>query len=718
MPEDGAIISVALPFNVASIFHYSHSHAIEPGTYVRVPLGNKTVTAITWEDVPCDLELSKLKPITACFDLPIMQPSLRRTLEKTALYNCASLGNCLKLALPCPTIDQKKKTIVQYVTSPTIGKNVTLTPKRQKILTICSDDTLPRTRADLIEAGCSIAVINSLVAAGALMKQDVSYDYSRNHKLRPKPPIFTEKQQVALQRIAQEMTTASPRIVLDGATGSGKTEIYFQQVEAVLQAGRQALILLPEIALSLQIIKRAAARFGIEPTLWHSSMTPAARQQALLHIIHGGASLIIGARSALFLPYKDLALIVVDEAHDASYKQDDGVMYHGRDMAVLRATQEQIPIILATATPSCETVENINNGRYSCITLERRRTQAELPLIHLVAMQQETLPKHHFVSRTVIDAVKTTLDMGKQSLLFLNRRGYAPLMLCRTCGYHHQCPHCSSWLVYHESRNMMQCHHCGFHDGVPTACPECQATKDHLILCGPGVERVYAEVKQHFSDARIEVLSGDTKGLAKLMTAMQRGDIDIAIGTQLLAKGHHFPHLETVGIIDADAGLAGSDMRAAEKSYQLLHQLAGRAGREKTRGNVYMQTYQSEHPMMQALQHWDRDTFITTELENRKQALMPPYGRLAALIIEGKDERLAANIASHLHQHKPQYHDVLVLGPAPAPMYKLRNKYRHRFLVRAPKAVDVQRIMLNWKALVRVPNSITVKIDIDPINFM
>ncbi len=718
MPEKGAIISVALPLNLASVFHYSHSCKLDAGTYVRVPLGSKTITGVVWDDVPCELAPAKLKPVKEVLDVPPLRQPLRATLEKMADYNCASLGNCLKLALPCANIAQKKQSVTHYVSVQSVPENVKITEKRQKILDLCSDDTMPQTLATLKDAGCSAAIVNSLVAAGALKKVDTSHDYARAPMLRPSPPEFTKKQLEALNAIEQEMAKPSPRIVLDGATGSGKTEIYFQQVEAALKAGKQALILLPEIALSLQIVKRAAKRFGIQPTLWHSSMTPAARQQALLHVMHGGAQLVIGARSALFLPYKDLALIVVDEAHDASYKQDDGVMYHGRDMAVLRAAQEQIPVMLATATPSCETVENINTGRYACVKLERRRAQAELPQIHLVAMQDETLEKQYFVSQTIINALQTTLEQGKQSLLFLNRRGYAPLMLCRTCGYHHQCPHCSSWLVYHESQNLMQCHHCGYHASTPTACPECKADKEHLILCGPGVERVHAEVAKYFPDARVEVLSGDTKGLAKLMNAMQRGEIDIAIGTQLLAKGHHFPKLETVGIIDADAGLAGSDVRAAEKSYQLLHQLAGRAGREATRGNVYLQTYQSDHPMMQALQAWDRDAFINAELALRKEALMPPYGRLAALIIEGVNEQQTCDAAAALHRNKPQYQEVLVLGPAPAPMYKLRNKYRHRFLVRAPKAVHVQRIMSAWKASVRVPNSIAVKIDIDPINFM
>jgi primosomal protein N' (replication factor Y) (superfamily II helicase) len=709
------IISVALPLNLASVFHYTHNTKIVAGAYVRVPLGRKIITGIVWDDVACNVDAHKLKPISEILDVPPLTNALMQTLQDVAEYNCATLGNCLKLALPVADIAHKKQSVTYYTTAPHLSASLKRTSKREAILSYCQQ---PRSLEDVRRAGYSAAVLHSLVAHSAVIKSDLAYDYAHKGPLYSKPPELSASQQEAMQRMQHYLSKPYPRIVLDGATGAGKTEIYFNCAEMMLTQGKQVLILLPEIALSLQILKRAAKRFGIEPTLWHSSLSPAARQQALLHIMYGGAQLIIGARSALFLPFKELGMIIVDEAHDASYKQDDGVLYHGRDMAVVRAAKEHIAVILATATPSCETIENIRQQRYDAVVLERRQGQAALPQIHLVEMQQHVLEKRHFVSPVIMDALHATLQASKQSLLFLNRRGYAPLMLCRACGYHHQCPHCSSWLVYHEARHMMQCHHCGHHAPPPAECPACQADKDQLILCGPGVERVREEVKQAFPDARVEVLSGDSKGLASLMQDMQRGEIDIAIGTQLLAKGHHFPTLEMVGIIDADAGLIGNDIRAAEKSYQLLHQLAGRAGRENTQGQVYLQTYKAEHPMMQALKAWDRDAFIEEELAMRKQASMPPYGRLAALIIEGTHEQLTSTIAVQFMHHAPQYHDVLVLGPAPAPMYKLRNYYRHRFLVRAARTIHLQKIMHLWRNAVKYPASVGVKIDIDPINFM
>ena len=509
--------------------------------------------------------------------------------------------------------------------------------------------------------------------------------------------------------------------MLDGVTGSGKTETYFAAIAAALEAGRQVLVLLPEIALGAQWLDRFRRRFGTEPAQWHSDLSPAARRDTWRAVASGRARLVVGARSALFLPFPELGLIVVDEEHDPSYKQEDGVAYQARDMAVLRASVAQIPIVLVSATPSLETVVNIGRGRYAAVHLPRRHAEAALPRIELVDMRRERLQAGRFLAAPLVEAATQTLAAGEQVLFFLNRRGYAPLTLCRACGHRMQCPSCTAWLVEHRFTGRLQCHHCGHAETVPALCPECLASGT-LVPCGPGVERIREEVAARFPAARIAMMVSDLlpgpRAASELVEAIAAHRYDVLIGTQIVAKGHHFPALTLVGVVDADLGMTGGDLRAGERTYQLLHQVAGRAGRADRPGRVLIQTYMPEQPVMRALAAGDRDGFLRAEADARRAAGLPPFGRLAALIVSAADAEAADEAARALARAAPQMPGVAVLGPAPAPLAILRGRHRRRFLVKAERGVAVQAVLRDWLGRVRLSGSARLQVDIDPYSFL
>lgn len=504
--------------------------------------------------------------------------------------------------------------------------------------------------------------------------------------------------------------------VLEGVTGAGKTEVYFEAIEKALSGNGQVLVLLPEIALTHQWVERCEKRFGTKPMLWHSSVTPAQRRKAWQGIARGEIRLVVGARSALFLPYPALSLIVVDEEHETSYKQDDGVLYHARDMAIARAKREDFAVQLVSATPSLETRENVKAGRYTHVKLTERHAKAQLPTTELIDMREAKLPASDFLSGELRSALADTLASAQQGLLFLNRRGYAPLMLCRTCGFRFQCGDCSSWMVLHKYKNQLQCHHCGHHQAMPKVCPECSG--EELAACGPGVERIGQEASALFPQAKVAVLSSDDASYTETLSAMQDGTIDIIIGTQLLAKGHHFPKLTLVGVVDADMGLSGGDIRASEHTYQLLHQLGGRAGREQHAGRVLLQTFQPEHPVLQALRDGKEADFLKLEGEHRQMAGLPPFGRLACLLIDGPNESDVRQAAYGAMQNFPNIENVRLLGPAPAPLSKLRNQYRYRIILKAPKEVALQNHLRGWLSALNLPRNVRLKVDIDPYSFM
>lgn len=530
-----------------------------------------------------------------------------------------------------------------------------------------------------------------------------------------KKPKLSESQSEAAS-VLRKSVGGFAVTLLEGVTGAGKTEVYFEAIEKALQNDGQILVLLPEIALTHQWVERCEKRFGEKPVLWHSNVTPAQRRKAWQGIARGETKLVVGARSALFLPYKNLQLIVVDEEHETSYKQDDGVLYHARDMAIARGRQEKFATILVSATPALETRENVQQGRFGHVQLKERHASAQLPTTSLVDMRQAKLPASEFLSGELRQVMIDTLAEGQQVMLFLNRRGYAPLMLCRTCGHRFQCPNCSSWMVKHKKHGHLQCHHCGTRELMPKACPECEGSE--LAACGPGVERIGEEAAGLFPQAKVAVLSSDDASYQETLSAMQEGEIDVIIGTQLLAKGHHFPKLTLVGVVDADMGLTGGDIRASEHTYQLLHQIGGRAGRAEHAGRVLLQTFQPEHPVLQALKEGKEADFLAAEGAQRKLAGLPPYGRLACLLVDGPNERDVAQCAQSLVRHFPMVEGLRLLGPAPAPLSKLRNQYRYRIILKAPKELALQNHLRGWLSHLSLPKNVRLKVDIDPYSFV
>jgi primosomal protein N' (replication factor Y) len=537
-----------------------------------------------------------------------------------------------------------------------------------------------------------------------------------------RPPEFTEAQRAAAEALRATVDKGGYSVTLiDGVTGSGKTEVYFEAVAETIRRGRQVLILMPEIALTAQFLDRFAERFGVRPAEWHSELAPRLRARTWTAVAEGSVSVVAGARSALFLPYADLGLIVVDEEHDPAYKQEDGVRYHARDMAVVRAHEAKIPIVLASATPAVETVVNAKRGRYAHLHLPERFGGAHLPAVEAIDLRREGPPRGRFIAPRLAEAVKIAIERGEQALLFLNRRGFAPLTLCNACGHRLACPNCDAWLVDHRFRRRLVCHHCGYSIPLPEQCPKCQATGS-FVAVGPGVERLEQEAAELFPGARMLVLSSDmvdsVERLRQELDDVAQGKFDLVIGTQLVAKGHHFPKLNLVGIVDADLGLANGDPRAAERTFQLLHQVVGRAGREEGRGVGLLQTHQPEHPVMRALIAQDREAFYAAEIAVREKTQYPPFGRLASLLVSGADKHATEAQARRIAAAAPHVEEVRVLGPAEAPLAVVRGRYRFRILVKAPRGFDLSAYLRQW--LSRVPKAkgtLKLEVDVDPQSF-
>jgi primosomal protein N' (replication factor Y) (superfamily II helicase) len=598
-----------------------------------------------------------------------------------------------------------------------------MTAARNRVLALLADG-LARGKRDVAQEACvTIGVVDGLIDEGTLTTLVLPPD----PVARPPDPDFAAADLSPSQRDAADRLRALAQggygvTLLDGVTGSGKTQVYLEAVGEVIRRGRQALILVPEIALTTQFLDRFAERFGVRPAEWHSQLSPRLRARTWRAVADGEVSVIVGARSALFLPYADLGLIVVDEEHDPAYKQEEGARYHARDMAVVRARGAGIPIVLVSATPSVETEVNARRGRYARVHLPERFGRQELPAITAIDLRAEGPPRGRFIAPRLVQAVAAALERGEQALLFLNRRGYAPLTLCRKCGFRLACPNCDAWLVDHRFRRRLVCHHCGFAMPLPAQCPNCQAT-DSFVAVGPGVERLEQEAAELFPESRILVLSSDlvesVERLRQELDDVAQGRFDIIIGTQLVAKGHHFPKLNLVGIIDADLGLANGDPRAAERTFQLLHQVVGRAGREEGRGTGYLQTHQPEHPVMRALLAGDRDAFYTSEIALREKTQYPPFGRLAGLLVSAGERPAAESYARRLAGAAPRVNEVRVLGPAEAPLAVVRGRHRFRLLVKSPRAFDLSGYLREW--LARAPQrkgNIKLDVDVDPQSFL
>jgi primosomal protein N' (replication factor Y) len=702
-----------------------------PGSFVRVTLGPRRVVGVVWDaESAATVPVERLKPVIEILPTPALRPELRRFVERVAAYTLAAPGAVLRMAmsveealLPPPPhrLCAATSAGLAALGSPAVARP--MTAARRRVLAALRDEGAGPVAEVARRGGCGVGVVRGLVAVGFVEERLVPGEPPAAPAATwdAAGPALSPDQAAAADRLAARIGGGFAVTVLDGVTGSGKTETYFAAIAAALQAGGQVLVLLPEIALGAQWLDRFRRRFGTVPAEWHSDVLQTARRDIWRAVAAGRVRIVVGARSALYLPFPELGLIVVDEEHDPSYKQEDGVCYQARDMAVLRASLAQIPIVLVSATPSLETVVNIARGRYRRVHLPRRHADAALPAIALVDMRRERLAAGRFLSAPLVAALAETLDAGEQALLFLNRRGYAPLTLCRACGHRLQCPSCTAWLVEHRFTARLQCHHCGYTAPLPALCPEC-LTAGTLVPCGPGVERLNEEVAARFPQARTALMVSDLmtgpRAAATLAEAMVAHRIDVLIGTQIVAKGHHFPMLTLVGVVDADLGMAGGDLRAGERTYQLLHQVAGRAGREDRPGRVLIQTYLPEQPVMQALAKGDRDGFLAAEAASRRAAGLPPFGRLTALIVSAGDPDSADFAARALARAAPLLPGLNVLGPAPAPLAILRGRHRRRFLVKAERSVNLQAVLRDWLARVRLGGSARLQVDIDPYGFL
>ena len=694
---------------------------IEPGNYVLVPLGPRKVLGVVWAVAEeSETPTKKIKSILHRYDLRPLPEKSRDFVDWVARYNMIERGNVLKMTVPVEEALEDQKGIPAY-TIALLKEGIS--PKQKQVVDFLHDG-VPRRASDITEAtGVGAGVIKTLEKEGIVKKVEIKMsapcrypDHEHGQK------FLTEKQfDIAKAFVSRIQHGGYEGFLLDGVTGSGKTETYFEAVSAALKKDHQVMILLPEIALSNAFIARFEERFGCKPALWHSSLTPAQRKNTWRGIASGETRVVVGARSALFLPFPDLGLIIVDEEHDGAFKQEEQGIYNARDMAVVRANLADIPVILVSATPSLETMQNVWLGKYKHLEIPSRYGNAAKPDIRIIDLKLDKPERQHFISPSLQAAMAKNIEKGEQTLLFLNRRGYAPLTLCRTCGYRFECPRCTAWLVEHKKIGKLQCHHCGYDTKIPDACPSCHDVNS-LAACGPGVERISEEVKEYFPEARSLILASDvTDSPEKINEALEKihaHEVDIIIGTQIIAKGHHFPRLTLVGIIDADLGLSGGDLRATEKSFHLLHQVAGRAGREKLRGEVFVQTWNPEHRVMQTLAHDDRDAFLHTEAEERERAQMPPFTRLAALIFASENESLVKSTAEAAARKAPRVEGIRILGPAQAQMYRIRGRYRYRILVRAEKNLNVQKYLSDWLDPIKVPSNVKLAIDIDPQSFL
>ncbi|MFL5295565.1 MAG: primosomal protein N' [Phenylobacterium sp.] len=716
------IASVLLPMPLPEAFDYAEPEGmgLELGDQVAAPLGPRLLRGVVVGLREAAGGNRPLKPVDSVLEEPRLPPGTVEFVQWAARYAVDWPGQPLAIALRGARAPKPRPLRVLELTGLQPARP---TPARAKVIATAAQAMTPAdlARAAAVSSGVVKALLDEGVLAARFMEPEASFD--------PPDPALPGAHLNASQAAAAEALRAMLAegafsvALLDGVTGSGKTEVYLEAAAAVLTADRtaQVLILLPEIALTQAVIGRVAARFGAEPGEWHSDVAPPARRGVWEAVAAGRCRIVVGARSALFLPFANLKLIVVDEEHDASFKQEEGFIYHARDLAVARGKIEDAAVVLASATPSLETLRNAEQGRYRWLRLAGRHGTAQLPQIALVDLRETPPEPGRWLSPPLVAAMAEAFARGEQSLLFLNRRGYAPLVLCKACGERLCAPDTDSWLVEHRYSGRLVCHLTGFSMPKPAACPHCGA-RDSLVSIGPGVERVEEEARERFPQARVAVFSSDTAYDARegkrLIEAMAAGQIDVLVATQAAAKGHNFPNLTLVGVVDADLGLRGGDLRAAERTYQLLAQATGRAGRKEKAGRALLQTWAPEHAVMQALQAQDRDAFVAAEMAEREAAGLPPFGRLAAVVASGVDPVQLEDFVRAMAQAAPNSPGVEVYGPADAPLGLVRGRRRKRFLVRADRAVDLSAYMATWRARVKPPASVRVAIDIDPYSFL
>jgi len=720
----GAAVPVLVPMPAPGPYSYGvpAGMAPVPGAIVAVPLGPRLVPGVVWDGAAGAVDRRKLRPIAALFDCPPLDTAMRRFIDWLADYTLSPPGLVARMALRVPAAFEPEPSIDGILW--TGGQPERMSAARARVLEL-AEGGVAWTRGGLARAaGVSPGVVDGLVAQGLFTPVSIP----------PAPVVPPPDPAHAPARLTGDQAAAAAALratmaenafsvtLLDGVTGSGKTEVYFEAIAAALVSGRQVLVLMPEIALTHAFLDRFHDRFGARPAEWHSDLAPRQRERVWRQVAEGRLRVVVGARSALFLPFHELGLIIVDEEHDQAYKQEDRVFYNARDMAIVRAKLGGFPVVLASATPTVESRVNADHGRYRRLHLAERYAAAALPSLSTVDMRRHPPQRGGFLSPVTVTALGETLARGEQALLFLNRRGYAPLTLCRVCGHRFACPDCESWLVEHRFRGKLVCHRCGHSEARPEACPQC-GTVGELAACGPGVERLAEEALGHFPEARVIVLSSDIAGGVKRLRleleAIAKGEADIVIGTQLVAKGHNFPGMTLVAAVDADMGLANGDPRAAERTFQLLHQVTGRAGRTGKASRGLIQTWQPEHPVMQAIVSGDTERFYAREIAERERAGLPPFGRLAAVIVTAATRGEAEGHARALRRAAPDSAGIEVLGPAEAPIAVIRGEHRFRLLVQGDRRCDLQgflRAMLSAGPKPR--GSIRVSVDIDPQSFV
>ena len=693
------------------------------GDFVDVPLGPRRVIGVVWGKGEGKFDPARIRPVTRVLEAAPMRAELRSFLARAADYTMTPMAAMLRLATRAPGLGDPPSMRKIYRLADTIPNQMT-EARFRVVEALRRFAGAPVTLGELAEeAACGPAVVKGLAKLGVVLEQDAPRDL-------PYPRLNA----AGSARLVGDQVAAGDALValvaqggysgtlLKGVTGSGKTEVYLEAVAECLRQGRQALVLLPEISLTQDFIARVEARFGAKPAEWHSGVTMTERRRLWRMVGQGDASFVVGARSALFLPFQDLGLIVVDEEHDTSYKQEEGVFYNARDMAVLRAAIVGCPIVLASATPCLETWANVEAGKYGRLDLGARFGAAELPQMRAIDMRPEKLPSDRWISSKLLAEVTARIERKEQSLLFINRRGYAPITLCRACGHQVGCDDCDARMVEHRFLKRLVCHQCGATKPMPVVCPAC-GVEGRMAAVGPGVERLAEEVTALFPQARIAVLSSDLFGSARALkeqiALIAEGAADIIIGTQIVAKGHNFPLLTLVGVIDADLGLQGSDLRAAERTFQLMRQVAGRAGRAEKPGEAWLQTYQPEHPVIRAILGGDEEAFWRAEATERRAAGVPPYGRMAGIILSSPDVAQVFDVGAELARRDDPLRRVgaQVFGPAPAPIARVRGRHRVRLLVKADKSVALQPALAEWVAQIKLPANLRLSIDIDPQSF-
>jgi primosomal protein N' (replication factor Y) len=719
------VVSVLVPVAVEGPYTYRAPAGVPlaPGDIVVVPLGTRDVVGVVWDDPPDPgIGHNRLRPVAERLDAPPLPAETRRFVDWVANYTLTARGMVLRMVIRSPGALAPPRPYPGVRRTTVMPERIT--PARRRVLDLVENDTAWSKSGLAAAAGVGAGVVSGLIEAGALETvlippPAVAQPPDPDHAV----PALTAEQEAGADVLrAAANANAYSVTLLDGVTGSGKTEVYFEGLAAALKAGRQVLVLLPEIALTADFLDRFTLRFGQRPAEWHSEVAPRLRERVWRGIADGSVRAVVGARSALFLPFRELGLIVVDEEHDLAYKQEDRVFYNARDMAVVRGHLAKFPVVLSSATPSIESRVNADAGRYKRVVLSDRFARAKLPEIAAVDLRVHQPERGRFLSPPLVAAVEETIGQRQQALLFLNRRGYAPLTLCRACGHRFQCPNCSTWLVEHRFRGQLVCHHCGHTEKRPEACPSCGAL-DSLVAIGPGVERLAEEVALRFPKARVTVLSSDIVGGVQRMrlelAAIAKGEADIVIGTQLVAKGHNFPLLSLVGVVDGDLGLAFGDMRAAERTFQLLSQVTGRAGRAGGESRALVQTFAPEHPVIAAIVSGDREAFYAKEIEARRAAGLPPFGRLAAIVVQGPDRASGQGYAGALARAAPANDALFVLGPAEAPLAVVRGRHRFRLLVQAERSADLQGYLRGWLAAAPPPRGgVRVQVDIDPQSFL